>query len=235
MSIIDSIKSSLFVSIHPAGMPFIVIFSVVTVLLGWIWSPLFLIGIIITIWCIYFFRNPVRIIPDDIENKLLIAPADGKIVEISELIPDEEISLPNKKFFKVGIFMSVFDVHINRSPMKGKIINKNYIPGLFFNASLDKASKENERLCFTMDIGQSRKIAFVQIAGLIARRIVSNIEVGSELSSGEVFGLIRFGSRVDIYFPDDSILKVLNGQTMIAGETVIAELKENKVVKKAKK
>ena len=222
MSIIDSIKSSLFVSIHPAGMPFIVIFSLVTVLIGWLWSPLFFIGIIITIWCIYFFRNPERFSPNDQENKLIIAPADGKIVEINELIPDDEIGLPKKKFIKIGIFMNVFNVHVNRSPMRGKIINKNYIPGLFFNASMDKASKENERLCFVMDAGQNKKIGFVQIAGLIARRIVSNVEIGSELNVGDVFGLIRFGSRVDVYFENYTPLIKVDQKT-IAGETLLAK------------
>ena len=235
MSIIDSIKSSVFVSIHPAGTPFVVIFSFVTVLIGWIWSPLFFIGVILTIWCIYFFRNPNRFHPDDKNNKLVVSPADGKIIEIKELIPDEEVGLTKANYIKVGIFMNVFDVHVNRAPMKGKILSKNYIPGVFFNASLDKASKENERMSLTMDIGNNRKIGFVQIAGLIARRIVTNIDVGSELKAGEVFGLIRFGSRVDVYFPHDSKVKVLVGQTSIAGETVLAELEEKKEVKKTTK
>jgi len=148
------------------------------------------------------------------------------------LIPDDEIGLPKTKYIKVGVFMNVFDVHVNRSPMKGKILNKNYIPGVFFNASLDKASKENERLSLTMDIGSGRKVGFVQIAGLIARRIIANVDIGSELKAGEVFGLIRFGSRVDVYFPIESRVKVLIGQTSIAGETVIAKLNEKKSVKK---
>ncbi len=232
MSIIDSVKSTLFVSIHPAGTPFVVIFSFITVLIGWIWSPLFFLGVVLTIWCIYFFRNPKRFHPVDEDNRLVISPADGKIVEITELIPDDEIGLPKTKYIKVGVFMNVFDVHVNRSPMKGKILNKNYIPGVFFNASLDKASKENERLSLTMDIGSGRKVGFVQIAGLIARRIIANVDIGSELKAGEVFGLIRFGSRVDVYFPIESRVKVLIGQTSIAGETVIAKLNEKKSVKK---
>ncbi len=235
MSIVDSIKSSFFVPIHPAGMPFIIIFCLITVVIGWIWSPLFFIGLVITVWCIYFFRNPVRFPPVDNNNDLIIAPADGKIVEVSKVIPDEEVGLPKKNYFKIGIFMNVFNVHVNRSPMKGKIIAKNYIPGLFFNASLDKSSKENERLALAMDVGQNCKIAFVQIAGLIARRIITDVEVGDELKTGDVFGLIRFGSRVDIYFPDDCINKVLVGQSTIAGETVIAKLKKNNILKKNKK
>ena len=131
--------------------------------------------------------------------------------------------------------MNVFNVHVNRSPMSGKITNKNYIPGLFFNATLDKASKENERMSLVMDFEGNKKIAFVQIAGLVARRIITEVEIGSELKMGEVFGLIRFGSRVDVYYPEEAVTKVLKGQTAIAGETVIAELKKTKIIKKSKK
>ncbi len=235
MSIIDSLKSSIFVPIHPAGTPFVVLFSIITVLVGWIWSPLFVFGLVLTIWCVYFFRNPRRFTPPNPKNNLIVSPADGKIVEISNLIPDDEIGLPKTNYIKVGVFMNVFDVHVNRSPMNGRIVNKNYIPGLFFNASLNKASKENERLSLVMDIGQNKKIAFVQIAGLIARRIVNEAEVGTELQTGEIFGLIRFGSRVDIYFPENSNLKILEGQISIAGETIIAEILEKKSVKNNKK
>ena len=235
MSIIDSIKSSFFVPIHPAGMPFIIIFCLITVVIGWLWSPLFFVGFLITIWCIYFFRNPERFPPEDKNNDIIVSPADGKIVEISKVIPDEEVGLPKNSYVKVGIFMNVFNVHVNRSPMKGTIIGKNYIPGLFFNASLDKSSKENERLALAMDVGENCKIAFVQIAGLIARRIVTDVEVGKELKIGDVFGLIRFGSRVDLYFPEDSMNKVLLGQTTIAGETVIAQLNKKRTKKNNKK
>ena len=235
MSIIDSVKSSFFVPIHPAGMPFIIIFCLITVVIGWLWSPLFFVGFIITVWCIYFFRNPERFPPEDKNNDIIVSPADGKIVEISKVTPEDEVGLPKNSYIKVGIFMNVFNVHVNRSPMKGKIISKNYIPGLFFNASLDKSSKENERLALAMDVGENCKIAFVQIAGLIARRIVTDVEVGNELKTGDVFGLIRFGSRVDLYFPEDAINKVLVGQTTIAGETVIAKLNKKKDHKKIKK
>ena len=234
MSIIDSVKSSFFVPIHPAGMPFIIIFCLITIVIGW-WSPLFFVGFIITVWCIYFFRNPERFPPEDKNNDIIVSPADGKIVEISKVTPEDEVGLPKNSYIKVGIFMNVFNVHVNRSPMKGKIISKNYIPGLFFNASLDKSSKENERLALAMDVGENCKIAFVQIAGLIARRIVTDVEVGNELKTGDVFGLIRFGSRVDLYFPEDAINKVLVGQTTIAGETVIAKLNKKKDHKKIKK
>ena len=224
MSIIDSIKRSVFVPIHPSGLPFIIIFCLITLIISWIWSPLFFIGLTLTLWCIYFFRNPERVIPDNINNNLVIAPADGKIIEIEEVSPDDEIGLPKSKYLKIGIFMNVFNVHVNRSPMSGTITKKNYIPGLFFNASLDKASKENERLSLVMNVNNKVKIAFVQIAGLLARRIVNDAQEGAKLGTGDIFGIIRFGSKVDVYIPVGSKINVLKGQTSIAGETILAEL-----------
>ena len=228
MSILDSIKNSVFVPIHPSGLPFIIIFCLITLVIGWIWSPLFFIGLILTIWCIYFFRSPERVIPDNIDNSLVVAPADGKIIEIEEITPNEEIGLPKNKYIKIGIFMNVFNVHVNRSPMSGTILKKNYIPGLFFNASLDKASKENERLCIVMSVNNKVKIAFVQIAGLLARRIVNEAQEGKKLITGQIFGIIRFGSKVDIYIPSGSKINVLKGQTSIAGETILAEITSKK-------
>ena len=224
MSILDSIKNSIFIPIHPSGLPFIIIFCLITLIIGWIWSPLFFIGLIFTLWCIYFFRNPERVIPKNIDNNLVIAPADGKIIEIQEIIPYEEIGLPKNKYIKIGIFMNVFNVHVNRSPMSGTIYRRNYIPGLFFNASLDKASKENERLSLVMNVNNRVKIAFVQIAGLLARRIVNDAQEGNKLITGQIFGIIRFGSKVDVYIPIGSKINVLQGQTSIAGETILAEI-----------
>ena len=230
MSILDSIKNSIFIPIHPSGLPFIIIFCLITLVIGWIWSPLFFIGLIFTLWCIYFFRNPERVVPKNIDNNLVIAPADGKIIEIKEITPDEEIGLPKNKYIKIGIFMNVFNVHVNRSPMSGTIYKRNYIPGLFFNASLDKASKENERLSLVMNVNNRVKIAFVQIAGLLARRIVNDAQEGNKLITGQIFGIIRFGSKVDVYIPIGSKINVLQGQTSIAGETILAEIapKKNK-------
>ena len=228
MSILDSIKKSVFVPIHPTGLPFIIIFCLITLLISWLWSPLFFFGLVLTLWCIYFFRNPDRVIPENIDNKLIVAPADGKIIELEEVVPDEQIGLPKSKYFKIGIFMNVFNVHVNRSPISGTIIKKNYVPGLFFNASLDKASKENERMSLVMNVNGKIKIAFVQIAGLLARRIVNEAQEGDKFKTGEVFGIIRFGSKVDIYIPVGSKINVLKGQTSIAGETVLAELSSNK-------
>ena len=193
-------------------------------IIGWIWSTLFFVGLVLTLWCIYFFRNPERIIPDNIDNNLVIAPADGKIIEINEITPDEEIGLPKNKYIKIGIFMNVFNVHVNRSPMSGTIFKRNYIPGLFFNASLDKASKENERLSLVMNVNNKVKIAFVQIAGLLARRIINDAQEGNKLVTGQIFGIIRFGSKVDVYIPIGSKINVLKGQTSIAGETILAEI-----------
>ena len=235
MTIFDSIKSSVFVPIHPAGTPFIAIFAILTIFIGWLWAPLYFLGLILTVWCIYFFRNPNRVTPTLSgvnKNNLIIAPADGKIIEISDVTPNDEIGLPSGEWQRVCIFMNVFDVHVNRSPMLGKVTFKNYIPGLFFNASLDKASMHNERLILGMDTENGKKIAFVQIAGLVARRIICDVDKGSLLKAGEVFGLIRFGSRVDIYFPKEVSTLVLVGQKTISGETIIGDFtKSNKSVK----
>ena len=235
MTIIDSIKTSMLVPIHSAGIPFIAIFVILTVIMGWFWSPLYFFGLVLTFWCIYFFRNPVRVTPilsGTNKNNLIISPADGRVIEISKITPDKEIGLPVGNWTRVCVFMNVFDVHVNRSPMLGKIFYKNYIPGSFFNASLDKASTENERLILGMETENGKKIAFVQIAGLVARRIICDVGIGSLLKAGEVFGLIRFGSRVDIYFPSDVSVMVLKGQKMIAGETIIGDFtKSSKSVK----
>ena len=234
MTIIDSIKTSVLVPIHPAGTPFIGIFIIITVLMGWLWSPLYFLGFVLTIWCVYFFRNPKRTTPilsGVNKNNLIVAPADGRIIEISEITPADELGLPSGNWTRICIFMNVFDVHVNRSPMLGKITHKNYIPGLFFNASLDKASSHNERLILGMDAENGKKIAFVQIAGLVARRIICDVDIGSLLKAVDVFGLIRFGSRVDIYFPSEASVLVLKDQKTIAGETIIADFtKSNKSV-----
>ena len=230
MNIIDSIKSSILTPIHPAGIPFIALFFILTIIIGLFWSPLYFVGIILTLWCIYFFRNPSRVTPilsGSNVNNLIISPADGKIIEISDVIPSEEIGLPEGKWKRVCVFMNVFDVHVNRSPMSGQITYKKYVPGSFFNASLDKASAENERLILNMDTENGKKIAFVQIAGLVARRIVCDVDIGNSLQAGEIFGLIRFGSRVDIYFPSNVSVLILKGQKTIAGETIIGDFSKN--------
>ncbi len=230
MNILDSIKTSVFTPIHPAGMPFIALFLILTIIIGWIWNPLYYLGFTLTIWCIYFFRNPSRTTPilsGSNKNNLIISPADGTVIEISKITPAEDIGLPEGQWRRICIFMNVFDVHVNRSPMFGQITYKKYIPGSFFNASLDKASEENERLILNMDTENGNKIAFVQIAGLVARRIICDVDIGHSLKAGAIFGLIRFGSRVDIYFPPEVSVMVLKGQKMIAGETIIGDFSKN--------
>ena len=230
MNILDSIKTSIFTPIHPAGIPFIVIFFILTIIIGWIWAPLYYFGLTLTLWCIYFFRNPSRktpILSGSNKDNLIISPADGTVTEISSITPADDIGLPKGKWKRVCVFMNVFDVHVNRSPMSGQITYKKYIPGSFFNASLDKASEENERLILNMDIGNGRKIAFVQIAGLVARRIICDVDIGNSIKAGDIFGLIRFGSRVDIYFPSEVSVMILKGQKMIAGETIIGDFSKN--------
>ena len=230
MNILDSIKTSVLTPIHPAGIPFIALFLILTIIIGWIWSPLYYVGFTLTLWCIYFFRNPSRITPilsGSNKNNLIISPADGTVIEISKITPAEDIGLPQGRWTRVCIFMNVFDVHVNRSPMLGQITYKKYIPGSFFNASLDKASEKNERLILNMDSENGNKIAFVQIAGLVARRIICEVDIGHSLKAGEIFGLIRFGSRVDIYFPSEVSVMVLKGQKMIAGETIIGDFSKN--------
>ena len=230
MNIIDSIKTSVLTPIHPAGIPFIALFFLMTIIMGLIWNPLYFVGITLTLWCVYFFRNPLRITPSlsgSNKNNLIISPADGTVLEVSKVIPAAEIGLSQENWTRVCIFMNVFDVHINRSPMLGKISYKKYIPGSFLNASLDKASDSNERLILNMDTENGNKIAFVQIAGLVARRIICDVEIGHSLKAGEIFGLIRFGSRVDVYFPSGVSVMVLKGQKMIAGETIIGDFSKN--------
>jgi phosphatidylserine decarboxylase len=218
MSIIDSIRKQL-VPIHREGWPFIAIFAVIANLLAWIWGPLGWVGAILTAWCAYFFRDPVRTVP--VGEGLVISPADGRVSMIAPAVPPSELGLSNEPMMRISIFMNVFNCHVNRVPVAGRIEAIAYRPGLFLNAELDKASEDNERNAIIVNTGRER-YGVVQIAGLIARRIVSFVEEGDELGVGERFGLIRFGSRVDVYLPDGVEPVVGVGQTMVAGETVIA-------------
>jgi phosphatidylserine decarboxylase len=218
MSIIDSIRKQL-VPIHREGWPFIAIFAVIANLLAWIWGPLGWVGAILTAWCAYFFRDPVRTVP--VGEGLVISPADGRVSMIAPAVPPSELGLSNEPMTRISIFMNVFNCHVNRVPVAGRIEAIAYRPGLFLNAELDKASEDNERNAIIVNTGRER-YGVVQIAGLIARRIVSFVEEGDELGVGERFGLIRFGSRVDVYLPDGVEPVVGVGQTMVAGETVIA-------------
>jgi phosphatidylserine decarboxylase len=207
---------------HPEGIKFVGTFAAVTLVLFLISTFLGWIGVGLTVWCYYFFRDPERVTPD--RPGLVISPADGVISLIEPAVPPAELGMADAPLTRVSVFMNVFNCHVNRAPVPGEIKAVAYRPGKFLNASLDKASEDNERnsLCIAMDDG--REIAVVQIAGLVARRIVSFVEPGDQMQAGERFGLIRFGSRLDVYLPDGVEPMVKIGQTMVAGETVIADL-----------
>ena len=209
-----------FPKIHNEGYKFLVIFGLGTLVLYLISGFLGLIGVILTIWVYYFFRDPDRF-PINDEN-YLVSPADGLVIKVEEVNGPSELSLENKKFTKVSVFMNVFDCHVNRTPCAGKISQIVYKPGKFFNASLDKASEENERNYYKVQNSSGEDIIVVQIAGLIARRIVNESHEGQELKQGERIGMIRFGSRADIYFENYKPLVKVNQKT-IAGETLIAK------------
>ena len=210
----------IFPKIHNEGYKFLVIFGFATLILYFISSFLGLIGLVLTIWVYYFFRDPDRISIND-EN-FLVSPADGLILKVEETDGPKELKLENKKFKKISIFMNVFDCHVNRTPCSGKITEILYKPGKFFNASLDKASEENERNYYKISNNAGEDIIVVQIAGLIARRIVTEVGENSELKQGDRIGMIRFGSRADIYFENYKPLVKVDQKT-IAGETLIAK------------
>ena len=205
--------------IHKEGYKFIAISLVVSFLLILFSKTLGIIGIVISIWIYYFFRDPERIIIDD--SRYLVSPASGKITKIVEVHGPKELGLQDKKYTRLSIFMNIFDCHINRSPINGTIKEISYVPGNFFNASLDKSSEENERNYLKMKDEKNEEIIVVQIAGLIARRIVCDLKKTQTLKQGERIGMIRFGSRVDLYFNNKKIL-VQEKQNSISGETLIA-------------
>lgn len=221
MSIYDSIRSQ-FVPVTPEGYPFIGAFAFVSIILFWLWAPLGWLGTLATIWCAYFFRDPPRVTP--VRDGLVVAPADGRVSQVTSVVPPQELSIGNKPLPRISIFMSVFDCHMNRSPVAGKIEKIIYQPGKFLNADLDKASADNERNSLVIATAGTR-IAVVQIAGLVARRIVCFVRNGQSVNAGERFGMIRFGSRLDVYLPEGTPPLVAVGQTAIAGETVLADLR----------
>ena len=219
-------KSSPFLYFHPAGWPFMAVFVGVTLLLSFIGGKSLFVGFILTAWCFYFFRDPTRVTPT--RPGLIISPADGKVIAIKEVVPDAEFGLGDAPCTRISIFLNVFDVHVNRVPADGVIIGRHYRPGKFVNASLDKASVDNERMALTIKLeGDHPKagelMTAVQIAGLIARRIVCDAQEGRRVEAGERFGIIRFGSRADIYLPHGVQPLVCVGQYMMGGETVLAD------------
>jgi len=213
---------SIFVPIHREGYRFIGIFAVLALLLFFLWQPLGWLGVIATLWCVYFFRDPVRVTP--LREGLVISPADGRVSLIVEVMPPPELDLGDKPLTRISVFMNVFDCHVNRSPVAGRIVKMVYVPGKFINAELDKASEHNERQCLTIETGSKKRFGVVQIAGLVARRIVGFVSENEPIGAGERFGLIRFGSRVDVYLPAGHKALVGVGQRAIAGETVLADI-----------
>ncbi|WP_366932098.1 phosphatidylserine decarboxylase [Sneathiella sp.] len=218
----DMLKSVL-VPINREGHRFIAIFAGITLLLFlFTWPLLGWIGVILTLWCVYFFRDPERHVPT--REGLIVSPADGVVQLIERAVPPEELGLGSDARLRISIFLNVFNVHVNRAPIGGTVIRQVYRPGKFLNASLDKASEENERHAVHLKDKAGNDIVFVQIAGLVARRIVCYLTDNQEIRTGERFGLIRFGSRTDIYLPDGVEPLVGVGQNMSGGETIIADL-----------
>lgn len=207
---------------HREGIRFVAIFAAITIGLFFLSNVLGWIGVLLTIWCYYFFRDPERVAPT--RSGLIVSPADGIVSLIEPAVPPQELGMPAEALTRISVFMSVFNCHVNRTPISGTVTAVAYRPGKFFNASLDKASADNERNSLCIRLPDGRDLAVVQIAGLVARRIVCFVEPGATLRTGERFGLIRFGSRLDVYLPAGTVPLVSVGQTMIAGETVLAEL-----------
>lgn len=224
-SILDSIRS-MFVPIRREGYPFIAIAAVLTIVLGFLWQPLFWIGLGLTIWCVVFFRDPPRVIP--VADDLVVSPADGKISSVANVAAPEELRLGGRVGPRVSVFMNVFNCHVNRAPVAGRVARIAYRPGKFLNAELDKASEDNERNGVVLE-GPAGDVGVVQIAGLVARRILCWTAEGDALAQGERFGMIRFGSRLDVYLPPGTTVLVAEGQTAIAGETVLARFGDGPV------
>ena len=208
--------------IHSEGWRFVGVFAAVTALMWMLFKPVGVICLVLTVWCYFFFRDPRRAIPEG--ESLVLSPADGIVSAIAEVVPPKELEIGEEAMTRISIFMSVFSVHVNRAPMAGKITKMFYRPGAFVDVSLDKESENNERQELAMETVTGHKIAFVQIAGLVARRILTFVKEGDQLKAGERFGLIRFGSRLDVYLPKGIAPLVLEGQTAVAGETILADM-----------
>jgi phosphatidylserine decarboxylase len=219
MSLVKTIQNA-FVPVHREGWPFVAGFAVLALLLGLVSVHLFWIGVILTGWCAFFFRDPQRVTPTD--DRLVVSPADGIVSAVGPAVPPRELGLGNAEMTRISVFMDVFSCHVNRSPVRGRISRISYRPGKFLNAELDKASAENERNGVVIE-SPNGTVGTVQVAGLVARRIVCWVGEGDNVGAGERFGLIRFGSRLDVFLPLTAAARVAVGQTAVAGETVIAE------------
>jgi phosphatidylserine decarboxylase len=207
--------------LHPDGWKFVAIAAVATLVLFALWQPLGWLGVIVTLWVAYFFRDPKRVTPT--REGLVVAPADGLVLSIAEGLPPKELEMGDAPMTKISTFLSIFDVHVNRIPADGVIVDTRYRRGTFVNASLDKASEDNERMAIRMRTVEGGEIAVVQIAGLVARRIVCALQANQAVAVGQRFGLIRFGSRVDLYLPREWPVLAIEGQYVLGGETVLAD------------
>jgi phosphatidylserine decarboxylase len=216
---------TLFIKVRPEGHLFIVIFTVITIIFFTVAQWLGYIGVILVGWCIYFFRDPDRVTP--LGNGLVISPADGLIQKVDDAVLPPELDMGDAPMRRVSIFMNVFDCHVNRIPIDGEIVKNSYRPGKFLNASLDKASEHNERSSLVIKTEKGIEVTFVQIAGLVARRIICWADKGQFLRAGDRYGMIRFGSRVDVYLPKGTRLLAVPGQRAVAGETAIAQLENS--------
>ena len=216
------LKATVIKPIHREGPKFIAAFAVATLVLFLIWEPLGVIGLALTVWCYYFFRDPDRTVPMD--EGLVVSPADGVVSLIEPAVPPVELGLGPEPLTRVSVFMSVFDCHVNRAPVAGEVTAVAYRPGKFLSAELDKASEENERNGLVLTMADGTRIGVVQIAGLVARRILCEVSEGAMLDRGDRFGIIRFGSRLDVYLPEGTAPRVSVGQKMVSGESVLARL-----------
>jgi phosphatidylserine decarboxylase len=221
MSVIGSIRGQL-APVHPEGYPFVGGFALAALVLFWLWTPLGWLAAIATLWCAYFFRDPSRVTP--MREGIVVAPADGRVSQVGNAVPPKELELGERPLPRISVFMSVFDCHINRSPVAGRIERIVYHPGQFISADLDKASEVNERKATVIATANGQRIAVVQIAGLVARRIVSFAREQETVGAGQRIGMIRFGSRVDVFLPEGTRALTAEGQTAVAGETVLADL-----------
>ncbi len=224
MDLFETIRKTI-VPVHKEGYPFVAAFFVASLVLGWLWDPLFWVGLVLTLWCAYFFRDPERVTPQD--DDLVISPADGRVSSVQMAVPPQELNLGVEPMLRITVFMNVFNCHVNRAPVRGRVTTIGYKEGQFLNAEQDKASTDNERNGLVIE-SKHGQIGVVQIAGLVARRIICWTNMNEPLDAGERFGLIRFGSRLDVFLPAGAEPRVSLGQTAIAGETVLAEFGSSK-------